>query len=325
MREKKRWLFFSLIILLSSFSLCRIYATPQSSIQVSPLLREYTLFPGETAKDLLVFFNPSSVPQEVQIKVYDFLPADERGGLKFFQDAGWQFSASRWILFSPKSFLLQPKEERTLPVSIVVPENAEPGTHFAAIFGEAVSSQKQEGKENKVQVKVHVGAGTLLLINVPDVEKKRESYSGHIVSFEIHGLKQIKSGFKQIPIGLVRNRPLIFIVRFKNTGNFAQKPEGEIEVFDFLGRKISLLKLKKQRVLPGAIIQFKVSWKPKFLFGSYLAVLRFHYGKENNLLVERDLKFTAFSPLLIGLLMGAILLTLGIFWYQRRKRKEKRT
>lgn len=302
------------------------YATaPQASIQVSPLILEYTLMPGQSQKDLIVFFNPSSVTQIVTPKIYDFVAADEVGGLKFFDDPGWQFSASRWILFNQEPFELAPKEEKALPFTILVPEEAEPGSHYAAVFGEARSVYEEE-TQDQIRVKVHVGAGTLFLINVPDVLGERSSYSGHIVSFQVHGLKQIKNGFKRItrvPVGFVGNQPLTFIVRFKNTGNFYQKPEGKIEVFNLLGKKTGEIMLKKQRVLPGAVIQFKASWKPKFLFGLYLAHLKFSYGRENNLTTEGRLKFIAFSPLLLGLLLGAVFLILGILFYRNAKFAKK--
>ncbi|MBA7492182.1 hypothetical protein ES702_02731 [subsurface metagenome] len=283
--------------------------------------------PGQSKKDLIVFFNPSSVTQVVTPKIYDFVPADEIGELRFFEDAGWQFSASRWILFSKESFELLPKEEKVFPFTILVPEEAEPGSHYAAVFGEAKSAQEGEAQD-QVKVKVYVGAGTLFLINVPDVLEKRSSYSGHTVSFQIRGLKehrltQILSRLTQIiqmPIGLVGSKPLTFIARFKNTGNFYQKPEGKIEVFNLLGKKTDELLLKKQRVLPGAIIQFKASWEPKFLLGPYLATLRFSYGRENNLTTESSLKFIAFSALPLSLLLGVVLLVLGILFYQKRKK-----
>ena len=310
-----------IIVLLTFLSFCLVFLPPPSlstsSIQVSPLVREYTLFPGERMKDLLIFANPSSSSQRVQIKVYDFLPTDELGGLRFFQDPGRQFSASRWILFTPRDFVLGPAEEKTLPISVLVPEDAEPGTYFTAVFGEA----KPEGKQHssgQIQVRVNVGAGTLFLINVPDVSGKKESYSGHLVSFEVWGLGKIGKNLKRIggmPLGFV-NKVLTFVVRFKNTGNFYQKPEGKIEVFDLLGRKVATLRIKKQRVLPGAIIQFRTPWQPFFLLGPYSAHLQFNYGRDNNLLIREEIRFCAFSPSVI--FVFGVVVFLSAFFLLRR-------
>jgi len=288
---------------------------PQSSIQVSPLVLEYTLTPGQSQKDLLVFFNPSEVSQIITPKIYDFAPADEVGGLKFFEDPGWQFSASRWILFDKEPFELAPKEEKAFPITILVPQEAEPGSHYAAIFGEAKPAYEEE-TEDRIRVKIHVGAGTLFLINVPDVLGEKTSYSGHILSFEIHGLKRIK----QIPVGIVGNQPLTFVARFQNTGNFHQRPEGKIEIFSLLGKKTDEIKLEKQRVLPNSIVQFKAFWKPWFLFGPYFAQLSLNYGRENSLLTETRLKFIAFSAIPLVLLLGVVVFILGIFWYQKKRK-----
>lgn len=293
----------------------------QASIQISPLILEYHLLPGQNQKGLLVFFNPSAVPQMVTPKIFDFAPADEVGGLRFFEDPGWQFSASRWILFNQEPFELGPEEEKGLPFTVLVPDEGQPGSHFAAIFGEA-KPIKEEEREEEVKVKVRVGAGTLFLVNVPDLRQEPDSYRGHVVSFEIRGLAPIGKWLESMvktPVGLVKDQPLAFIARFKNTGNFYQRPAGEIEIFDLWGKKIGEMSLKKQRVLPEATIQFKADWQPSFLFGPYQARLKFYYGPENNLLIEEDLGFVAFSAWLLVLMPSVGFLILGIFFYLKKK------
>lgn len=296
-------------------------AEPQASVQVSPLILDYSLLPGQNQKGLLIFFNPSSVPQIITPKIFDFAPADEVGGLRFFEDPGWQFSASRWVLFNQEPFELGPEEEKGLPFSVLVPEEGQPGSHLAAVFGEARPVEEEERKE-EVKVKVRVGAGTLFLVNVPDLFQQPDSYRGHLVSFEILGLAPIGNWLESMvktPIGLVKDKPLTFIARFKNTGNFYQRPEGKIEIFDFWGRKVKEVSLKKQRVLPEATIQFKTGWQPNFLFGPHQARLKFYYGPENNLLVEKDLRFIAFSVWPLVLTPSAVFLIFGIFLYLKKR------
>lgn len=303
------------------FASPRVGAASQSSVQVSPLIVEYHLLPGQNQKGRLIFFNPSSVPQRITPKIFDFAPADEIGGLRFFEDPGWQFSASRWILFNQEPFELGPEEEKTLLFTALVPDEAQPGSHFAAVFGEAEPIQEEEPGE-EVKVKIHVGVGTLFLVDVPDLLHRPDSYRGHLVSFEIRGLAPVArrlAEMAKMPVGLVKDEPLTFVARFKNTGNFYQRPKGKIVVVDFLGRKVKEIALKQQRVLPEATIQFKSDWQPNFLFGLYRARLEFYYGPENNLLTEENLSFLAFSTWPMILAPSAILLILGILFSLKKK------
>jgi hypothetical protein len=307
-------------------------SAPQISVQISPLILEYSLNLGQSQEGAVAFYNPLDTSQIISPQIWDFAPSDEIGGLRIFHDSSSQFSASKWISFDSSPFKLEPKTEKLLPFTITVPKKAEPGSHYAAIFGEAQAwptsetDSKDVGLTPGVRVKVHVGAGTLFLIDIPEIFLgEKASYSGSVVSFELQGFKQHKliqilNRLTKVPVGLVGEDPLVFIVRFQNTGIFHQKPKGVIEIFNVLGKRVATLSISSQRVLPGAIIQFKTQWRPRFLMGPYHAKLNFFYGKESQQKIESEEVFLALSPRSLGLLGAGIFVILGIVVFQKRRR-----
>jgi len=192
----------------------------------------------------------------------------------------------------PKEVTLEPGETKTIPFKIEIPQNTEPGGHFAAIFWGTTPPQAKEGG----QVTVGAKTGILVLLTVSGEIKG----GGGLLEFSTKNKQKI---FNSLPI--------TFIYRFQNNSADRIKPEGEIEIKNIFSRTLATLPANKTEgnVLPGSIRKFEVSWItqkdvvkgeteiPKeaktgffgavkkqwkdFHFGRYSALLNLKYGTKN--------------------------------------------
>ena len=263
------------------------------SLQISPILYETNASPGEvkTISDF-EFFNPFDTPQKVKVKIQDIVISDETGGLQMIKESHSRYSLSRWVEVEPSSFTLGPKEHRTVDLKIKVPDNAEPGGHYGAIFGE-VEPPATKKDITGVSVRAGVVAPILLIVRGP------VSYSGEILEF------------KKIPF--VNLGPVKFLIRFKNTGTVHYKPHGIIEIFDWFGRKVDVVTVRERRAFPQTIRQLPAVWNRKLLVGKYKAVATIWFGAEDERQDKAEIYFWAFpyKPLLVLMGVGLLLWVVG--------------
>jgi len=280
------------------------FAKQYSSLQISPLVIEANLVPGEEKLVSIKYFNPVHEPQTVRLQVKDALPRDDSGGLRFLDYSSPQYSLSRWIDFEHRPLTLAAHEEREIFYTIRVPTAARPGSHFGAIFG-TVENEPLEQEKSPFSIRQHVAAGTLLLINVPgEVLGEEKDWGGYLESFEV------KTGG---PLNLAQP-PIKIITRFKNTGIFCQTVWGGVDITNSSGKVVGRMHLDEKRVLPEAATQLSTTWRKPFLLGKYTARLTLLYGKQGNRREQVQLAFWAISKevLVMGgaIILGATLLIL---------------
>lgn len=188
------------------------------SIGVRPLKNDINIDPGQTITKTISVVN-NTKEKIVAIPVLErFISADQEGYPDQMKpgDPTDAQDATNWIKLSEDKVTVPPFSTYEVEYAIIAPENAEPGGHYAAILFEPYDPNPVEG------IKIQVRVASLLLINVTG-NRIEES---EIIDFSLNSNK------------VYDDKPLIFNVGIKNTGNVHYIPEGRIVLRNAKGEVI---------------------------------------------------------------------------------------
>jgi len=299
--------FFILALGLTSFGVSKTQA-----LTISPVRLELRGDPGQVINEKMILVNEEETGTTFYSSFANFEAQGETGSPSFVEPKD---DLGTWIN-SDSSIYIAPGESKTIPITIRIPTNAEPGGHFAALFW-GTSPNGQGG-----QVSVGARTGILILLTVSgDV-----SENGGVIEF---ATKENKRFYTSLPVP--------FFYRFQNSGDDRIKPEGDIKIRHILGWVSSRVPANQVEgnILPNSTRRFDVNWKTKngasevrdgkmgffeavgyewknFGFGYYRANLKLEYGEE--MLTSKDSYGFFVIPwqLLIVMIIVAFLLWYGI-------------
>lgn len=291
--------FYCFLFLILTAGLAVISPNSALAVTVGPAKIEYHTNPGNVINDTLVLINEGETKQTFWPAFEKFFEID--GEKRFFP--GEPTELSNWIKL-PESITLEPKEQKIIPFTIEVPQNAAAGGHFAVIWwGTAPEGQQQ--------MSIITRAGILVYLQVSgDV-----SESAQILKFVPEGGKFFWSKI-----------PEDFIVLFKNNGNTFLKPQGEINVKNIFGNKLVNLAVNTANIilLPEGEKNLQISkkfYKPSFTFGFYKAELNLRWGAKPEI-IKKNAWFFVLSWQ--QALSGIIILVVLLFGLRKNIRKYSR-
>ena len=214
---------------------------PAHALTISPVKMEISGDPGQTLQDKLVLFNEEKDTKTLYSSVENFESRGESGAPFFLPE---RIGLATWIK-TQEQVTLKPKEEKTIPFSVIIPKNAEPGGHFAAILWGMTPPDATKGG----QVAIGGRLGVLILLRVSGEVKE----GGGLLDF---GGKDKQKFFSSLPITLA--------YRFNNTGGNRVVPQGEIKIKNLFGFTSANIPANKNEgsVLPGSARKFEVVWAP---------------------------------------------------------------
>lgn len=271
-----------------------------STLTIVPVLFEDTALPGQVLKKKIKVINDDNQEKEILINIQDFVAKGEEGQQEFlpFDPERRTFSLAAWIYPEERTFVIGPGQEKEIKLNIEIPEDAEAGGHYAAVFfGPKVIA----GAPGMVTTIGQVGSLFLLRVAGP-IEEKAE-------------IKEFSSSrrFYQSP-------PVDFSIRLENKGNVHLKPKGEIIIKNIFKRKAGEVEVNSKggSVLPQSIRKYQSSWTKKWTIGRYTALANVKYGNSNQL-VQKEISFWVIPvvKLLIGFLVLGIIIILIIFSIKR--------
>ena len=212
---KKNSLF--LILLLS---LVFTFNSAFASLSISPLRFEFEIQEWNSIKETIRVTNRWDTSITLYTTSEDFVAGDDSWTPRFvkpWDNDSRDYSLSNWIKTPQTNITLAPWETREIPFSIEVPERAEPGWHYAALFF-------SPGTPSGAQVAVVQRLWVLMLVDVP-WEVKIEG-----------NLKEFNIWKKEDNIFLKENKfekfPIYFQTLFENTWNTHLKPTWKITLID---------------------------------------------------------------------------------------------
>ncbi len=267
-------------------------------IAVTPLTFELTAQRGGSTGETIRVLNPSyEEDTTVRMEVEDMFPEGEEGRV-ILQGADEELDVlaiSRWVSFEPEEFVLGPREEKTVRFTINVPENAEPGGHYAGLI-----AGTPPGRVEGTGVGIVHRIASLVLLTVPGEMKEDLSVVGFDTSrnYYEHG-------------------PVTFETRFENTGTIHLIPNANITVRNIFGGDVAVVPIEKRNVLPGAVRKIEADWNVGWAWGGmYTATINGVYGELlDNDIEPQSVTFFAF-PWKAGLLIALVVL----FFFLTRKR-----
>jgi len=263
-------------IALVSFGLI-FFSFQSSALTIVPARFEFSADPGDTIQSQIILINEQKITLDFSASFEKITVRGEHGEPVF---TGEKTGLASWIQASPSKVTLGPGQEKRIPLTIEVPENADPGGHYAAIFWSTVPP---EGGGSGMGITMRVAALVLLRVSGEVIE------SGEILDFR---------GHKEI----VNYLPINFDFNFQNTGTIHLKPRGEIVIKNIFKKIVEILpvNLEGYNVLPDSERSFSVGWllnseilqekggflaelkkeKAGFGLGYYKADLNLEYGEK---------------------------------------------
>jgi len=308
-------------------------------IGVAPHTFELGVLKGQVFEGKIKIFNQSDFPIPMTTRITDFTAAEDSGQMLFDESSQDPSFASRfWFRIENPDFILDPGEVEEVRFKIQVPDNAEPGGHYAVVIFEPRFPSFYF--KEKALVKNIPEIGVLFLTSVqkftlePEEEQKLEvvefslpkekrlvrleNFFGTVSRFVSRGLAMINPVYAAQPFGIeiTKEAPSSFVLRIKNNDIYHLKPFGKISIYNFFGRRVGEIKVPQKTILPGRIrifpVEFepeipeKLKWLPAFL-GDFL-VQNFFVGK-----YQAKLELQAKSPVAPEILDLGILTTLSFF------------
>ncbi len=268
---------FSIFYFLSFISV-HAQETPQSALGVSPAIFELVLEPGEEKTETLRVFNVTNFPLPIKASVKNFTPKEE-----ISEEAKKIFDASAWFTLEPTDFILQPKENKIITVTISPPKEAEPGGHYATVYFQPLLPVEVLSPQT-AYLTARIGILSFLIIK-GEIQEKASLASWQTESFRQFG-------------------PISLNLQLKNEGNVHLLPAGEVTVWNWQNKEVTKIPLTPSQILPQTTKQFSFVWPKKYLLGKFLAQVQLTYGSEQQKIASEKITFWVIPwlPLSVGIL-----------------------
>lgn len=286
-------------------------------IKIIPSLVDDLVESGEIIKKTIKVTNVSDKPMTMFAMLMDFKPIGEKGKVELIE-SGLEEGAyiSSWIEITKDSIEFAPQEEKNIPYTIVVPENASPGGHYGAIsFGTKADKIRPGDAEKGAAVSIAQQAVSLLFMQV----------AGDIVEKAI--VKEFKTdkGIYSTPF------EVSFTTRIENLGNNHIAPYGIIEIKNMFGKNVASIPVndKQSNIIPSSVRLFNSIWKADMGFGKYEATLALSYGTlagrggEGRKTLSIKRYFWVFPMKIVGSIAIVLAFLVGIFaWFLKNYKKK---
>jgi hypothetical protein len=271
-------------------------AGDESGLTVSPAIVDNTVDAGSTFTVPITLGNITqrAVPIEVTKGKLDTDQTPDANSLG-------KYDISSWFTIDTMSFLLPSQDRKTVNVTVKVPQNAEPGGHYATVFFGALAPSQSGG-----------GAETLLNARV-----------GVVFLLTIRG--EMSAG-ADLPGGIMTSSPQWdagaskFTFSIHNTGNVHFQPHGKMVIEDLFGRRVHEQPLPVGVVLPGANRHYEMVWERGVRPGVYSAKLDVDAGIE----LKAESKRFVILPLVVIVPSAVFLLVVVLIFWRARQVKKRR-
>ncbi len=267
-----------------------------TGLTIQPVKASYTLNPGESITDAIILKNPG-IDAVVTPTVQDFIPVKGSSNLEFVSKAAGVTSVVDWIKIDAPAggFPFKSGSDISIPYTLTVPKDAEPGSHFGVIFFKAEDASAKSGA-----LKIATQVGMLVLVTVPGSHLQK----GTINSFTTDSF--------------IQHGPVDFKILFDNTGTVYFEPKGTITITNMFGHKVGDVSVNGQVVLPTGEREIDTQWPANLLFGPYNATVSLYDG-EGSLITANSVHFFAVPIWYILSLLVILVILYVIFVFLKNK------
>jgi len=244
-------------------------ASAQGGIKVWPARVELTIGRDETVAQVVSVENQSDAAIRMRVYVMDFRIGKE-SEFAFLEPGEESYSCSRWLSIGETDFELASGENKAVAVTISVPQDVEPGGHYAALLFETVQPQPDQGFSVTISSRI----ASLFYLTIPGVTEADVVAKAEIVSLSFPGWA----------VG----GPVKIAVLVRNTGNVHLDIATKAYLYGLWGRKIGELDLGQTVILPGSERIVEGNWEKTPFLDRVKANIMIGYFDEHGELVNQS-------------------------------------
>ena len=235
---------------------------------LSPSKIELEIPAGESRIANLSVSNRIGETHTFSLDVEDMTGTDdlERSVVLLGDDTG-PYTLKDYISIPNTEFELDHNLKATIPVTVSVPADAEPGGRYGSVLVRTVTQPATDGEGTTAPGSAIVSRiGALFFVTIPG---------------DIATAGELKD-FATIPEqSWFARGPIDFAITYENTGSVHTNPYGEIRIMNMLDEEVGFIQLDPWFVLPNAVRLREVTWDRELLFGRYTAVLKLNRGYDD--------------------------------------------
>ncbi len=268
------FIFYNLIGVLS----VRAQGNINLGMSVSPQIFELDVWSGEVIEREIILRNQSNVALPISVKITDFTAKEGSGEMVFDEDLqDPAISSRKWFKIKDSDFILGVEKSKRIHFIVEVPENAEPGGHYAAMLFEPRLPSFYFRNE---QVKAVPIVGVIFLISVKNLNiDSKISPKLEIVEFSLPRDERlislenfIRAAYKSLAsinpayaaesfqVNITENPPFSFILKIKNNDIYHIRPSGKVLIYNFWGKKVAEVRIPQKTILPGKTRIFPIKF-----------------------------------------------------------------
>jgi len=287
------------------------------SLSLTPPILEAVVKPGKNVTQTYTLTNGTN-ETVVLLNIVPFGAFDEFGNVALGEDLEKYdpYETRFWFnVQSPKvalggKFSLAPNASQDIKLAINVPEDAIEGDYYFTLIFQTEPGESLGVGQGSIS-KVKIGSNILLTVSkegMVDLQSKIEEFS----------TPKLIDSFSPLP----------YTVRVANTGGCFFKPEGEIVITSWFGKRT--LTLAPLNVIAKSVRQINCIESEKivpcglpkgFLLGPYKAILKYKIAGLDKTFESEVTTFAV--PVYVIFTLGIILLAIGIFLKFRHKTRAK--
>ena len=237
----------------------RVFADTSSGLTISPvvidekgkardIINESITLTNNTAYNMVLYPSINDVNNESGMQTFQY--AQDSSGLKN--------SLSNWVELSRGTIEISPGEQKVVPFTITINENAIANTYHAVIaFGEGNTRDQAEAAPP-------LGTVTVNLEVQADIKESLQ-----LAKFTTDNV-------------VFTGDDVLFNYQLENIGNQDLDPTGEIDIYDRNGQQVASVDVNKEgkTISPNQISQLASVWNGANGFGRFKALLTVNYGTQ---------------------------------------------
>ncbi len=232
---------------------------------VGPGRAEINAKPGETIVEEIIITNRISDDRVFTLTVDDITGStDGSSSVSLTNGVRGPYSIRDYISFPENSITLDLGERARIPVTIKIPQDAEPGGLYGSVL--VSTDRTSESGPNGSRTPIMARIGSLFFVTIDGAVERSGKLTGIAA---IDG----KSWYEKGPINLG--------ISYENTGSVHLNPYGELSIRNMFGEEVGFVELEPWFVLPKSLRTREVAWDREFLFGRYVITARVNRGYDD--------------------------------------------
>lgn len=235
--------------------------TPAAGIGLSPATIEEAVEQGVVYDHEVKVTNLSNTEQTYYFFTRDIVGV-EAGGVPIFAGENTErtgFELTDWITLGVEEMTIPAGGEGVVPITVSVPDNASPGSHFGGVF-----TSIEPPRIRSIGAAVGYEVATILSMRVAGDVIENAQIRSFATENYLYGSSEVN-----------------FNARVENKGNVLVRPLGPLEINNMFGKRVALLTFNESQagVFPLSTRDFQIKWTDEGPgFGRYEAVLSLVYG-----------------------------------------------